>query len=133
MIKTALLASSLMLAGCAGSSAEPVRTAKSENQMTRLLAGKTAGKTRSCIPLRSADRQTIIDERTILYRASSKLVYRNDLPVSCAGLDDRSTLIHRTTLPSICSGEIFEYQDAGTGFTRGSCSFGEFTEYRTPR
>lgn len=131
-MKPALLLATAILAGCTGTAAEPVRTARAESRAADLLRGKVAGATRACIPLRSANRQTIIDERTILYRVSSTLVYRNELP-GCPGLDDRSTLIHRTTLPSLCSGEIFEYRDAGTGFTQGSCTFGEFTEYRTPR
>lgn len=132
MMRATILAAMLVLVGCTGGSAEPVRTARMETRMTELLRGKVAGRTRSCIPLRSADRQTIVDERTILYRVGSNLVYRNDLP-GCAGLDDRSTIIHRTTLPSLCEGEIFEYRDAGTNFPQGSCTFGPFTEYRTPR
>ena len=122
----------LLLVGCAAAP-EPVRTAKMESRLGELLRGKVAGATRSCIPLRSATRQTIIDERTILYRVNANRVYRSDLDPGCPGLDDRSTLIHRTTSNNLCSGEIFEYRDAGTQFARGSCTFGPFTEYRTAK
>ena len=123
----------ILLAGCsAGVATEPVRNAKAETRLNQLLAGKVAGRTQSCIPTREADRQTVIDERTILYRVSANKVYRNDIPGGCPGLDSRSTLIRRTTGSGLCSGEIFQVRDAGTGFDKGSCAFGEFTEYRRP-
>lgn len=129
-----LLAILLLLSACnAGVATEPVRSAKAETRASQWLNGKLAGATRSCIPTREADQQRIIDERTILFRANGNKVYRNDIPGGCNGLDERSTLIRRTISPDICSGEIFEVRDAGTGFTYGACSFGEFTEYRTPR
>ena len=128
-----LLALPLLLISCAAGAPEPVRTVKMETRLTELLRGKVAGATRSCIPLRTATRQTIIDDRTIIYRVSANQLFRSDLDPSCSGLDDRSTLIHRTTSNNLCSGEIFEYRDAGMSFPRGSCTFGPFTEYRTVR
>lgn len=123
----------LLLAGCStGVATEPVRSAKAETRLSQLLAGKVAVGTQSCIPNREADRQTIIDERTILFPVGRGRVYRNDIPGGCQGLSSQSTLIRRTTSSSLCGGEIFEVRDTGTGFSRGSCSFGDFTEYRTP-
>jgi hypothetical protein len=133
MTKTWLLVP-LLLAGCsAGVATEPVRNARAETRLNQLLAGKAAIRTQACISNREADRQTIIDERTILFPVSTGRVFRNEIPGGCPGLSSRSTLIRRTTGSSLCSGEIFEVRDAGTGFNRGSCSFGEFTEYRRPQ
>jgi len=133
MTKFSLLAP-ILLAGCsAGVATEPVRSAKAETRLSQLLAGKVAVGTQLCIPNRDANRQTVIDERTILYRVGTSKVYRNDIPGGCLGLDSRSTLIRRTTGSNLCGGEIFEVRDSGTGFSRGSCAFGDFTEYRTPR
>lgn len=125
----------LLLAGCgAAVASDSPREVRAQQRAERLLVGKTAGETRSCAPLRELNRQTIVDERTILYRVSSTKVWRNDIPGGCAGLDRNSTLIRRTINgTSICSGEIFEIRDSGTQFPRGSCSFGEFTEYRAAR
>ena len=39
-------------------------------------------------------------------------------------------IIRQSISANICSGEIFEVRDSGTGFSYGSCSYGEFTEYR---
>lgn len=134
MTAKTLLFVPLLLAGCGvGVATDPVRSAKAETRLTQMLAGKVAGATRSCISAREADRQTVIDERTILYRAGAGRVFRNDIPGGCPRLSPRSTLIRRSTSSNICSGEIFEVREAGTGISYGSCSFGDFTEYRRPR
>ncbi|HZF42873.1 MAG TPA: hypothetical protein VEZ48_05650 [Sphingomonadaceae bacterium] len=123
----------LLLAGCsAGVATEPVRNARAETRLTQLLAGKVAVGTQSCISQRDATRQTVIDERTILFPVSPGRVYRNEIPGGCPGLESGSTLIRRTTGPSLCSGEIFQVREAGTGFSNGACSFGSFNEYRRP-
>lgn len=109
---------------------EPMRDMRAETRLARLLDGKVAGRTMACINQRDAMDQRIIDERTIVYRVGRGRLYRNDIPGGCPRLDSRSTLIRRTTSPSICSGEIFEVRDAALGTSYGSCTFGEFTEYR---
>ena len=88
--------------------------------------------TRSCIARRDAERQEIIDESTIVYRPGNDRVIRGDIAPSCPGLDRNSTIIRRSISTDICAGEIFEVRDAGTQFPQGSCSYGDFTEYRTP-
>lgn len=130
-----LLALPLLLSACgANVAADPVRVAQAETRLGELLAGKTAGRVMTCLPRQYAERQTIIDERTIIFRpnAGRSRVYRSDLSPSCPGLDRYSTLIRRSTQTSICSGEIFEVRDSGTQFPQGSCTFGDFTEYRAP-
>lgn len=134
MNKMLLLVPLLLTASCSAVDATaPVRDAKAEARLDQLLAGKVAGPTRSCITHRDADRQEVIDERTIIYRVGRDLLYRNDISPSCAGLDRDSTLIRRSSSPSLCRGDIFQVRDSGTSFERGSCSLGEFTEYRTLR
>lgn len=126
----------LLLAGCGSAVAsDSPRDARSQQRVDQLLSGKTAVGTQSCAPLRELDRQTIVDDHTILYRVSATKVWRNDIPIGCTGLDRNSTLIRRSiSSTDICSGEIFEVRDSGTQFPLGACSFGEFTEFRsTPR
>lgn len=131
-MKTLFLLPLLAMSSCsAGVATEPVRSAKAETRLGELLSGKVAGRTQACINQRDANDQRIIDNSTILYRVGRDRVYRNDIPGGCPRLDSRSTLIRRTISPSICSGEIFEVRDSGTGMSYGSCSYGEFTEYRS--
>ena len=125
---------SLALAGCGvGVANDPVREARAQTEVGRLLAGKVAGPTRSCISRFEAREQRIIDERTIVFSSGRNRLYRADIPGGCTGLDDHSTIIRRSPTGTLCSGEIFEVRDSGTQFTRGSCAFGDFTEYRTRR
>jgi len=129
MIRTMIL-SILLLAGCsAGVATDTVRSVKAETRLGQILAGKVAGRTQSCISRLDAERQTVIDGRTIIYNGNRSRLYRTEI-ASCPALDNRSTLIRRSTSTGICSGEIFEVRDSGTGFSHGSCSYGDFTEYR---
>ncbi len=121
----------LLTAACSGQVATgPVRDARAEARLAQLLGGKVPGATRSCIGRRDAERQEIVDERTIIYRVSADRVIRGDIAPDCVGLDRNSTLIRISPSTNICAGEIFEVRDAGTQFPRGSCSYGDFTEYR---
>lgn len=129
MTKTLLLLP-LLLAGCsAGVATEPVRSAKAETRLGQLLAGKVAGRTQSCISRRDADQQTVIDDRTILFYTNRSRLFRSEI-ANCPRLGNRSTLIRQSISSNICSGEIFEVRDSGTGMSYGACTYGDFTEYR---
>lgn len=133
-MKILFLFSLLLTASCSAEVATaPVRDARSQARLDVLLGGKVAGATRSCISRRDAQQQEIVDANTIIYRTSNDRVIRGDHSPACVGMDRSSTLIRRSTSSDICSGEIFLVRDAGSGFDRGSCVYGEFTEYRTPR
>lgn len=130
-MKTLLILPLLAMTSCsAGVATEPVRSTKAETKLNQLLAGKVAGRTSSCINQRDATEQRIIDERTIIFRTGRNKLYRTEID-QCPRLDNRSTLIRQTTGTNICSGEIFEVRDSGTGMSYGACTFGDFTEYRT--
>lgn len=135
-MKQLLLALPLLLAACGANVAEDsVQTVKAQTRLDQLLAGKTPGRTNSCVSRIDSQRQTVIDERTILFRpaAGNSRVFRSDLSPACPRLDRNSTIIRRSTSSSICAGEIFEVRDSGTQFSYGSCTFGPFTEYRAPK
>ncbi len=123
----------LLLTACSAEVATaPVRDARAEARLAQLLGDKVQGATRSCISRRDAERQEIIDDSTIIYRPGNDRVIRGTMAPACTGLDRNSTLIRRSIGTDICAGEIFEVRDAGTQFPRGSCSYGDFTEYRRP-
>ena len=133
-MKMLLLIGLLATASCAaGDTAEPARTAKAEGRLDQFLAGKVASQPQSCITRREAERQEVVDDRTIIFRVSSNRVIRNDISPSCPGLDRQAAIIRVSPSTSICRGEIFEVRDLTSGISYGSCTFGDFTEYRTPR
>lgn len=128
-----LLVLPLLLSACGANMADdPVQTARAETRLGQFLAGKEPGRRSSCVSRINSQRQTIIDERTIMFSPSGgrNRVYRSDLPIACPRLDRNSTIIRSSTSSDICSGEIFEVRDSGTQFSYGSCTFGDFTEYR---
>lgn len=132
-MKHLILLPLLLAASCSAEVATaPVRDARAEARLATLLGDKVQGETRSCIARRDAERQEVIDETTIIYRSGSDRVIRGNIAPACTGLDRGSTMIRRSTSSDICAGEIFEVRDAGTQFPRGSCIYGDFTEYRTP-
>lgn len=132
-MKAAALLLPLLLAGCGVAvTTDPVAEAKAQTRLGQLLAGRIEVGTRQCIPARPIDRQTIIDDRAIFFRQGSNRLYRSSI-ADCPKLGPRSQIIRRTTGTSICRGEIFEVRDAGTGFSYGACTFGDFTEYRGSR
>lgn len=132
-MKLSYLLPLLLTASCSAEVATaPVRDARAEARLAQLLGDKVQGATRSCISRRDAERQEIIDDSTIIYRPGNDRVIRGTMAPACTGLDRNSTLIRRSIGTDICAGEIFEVRDAGTLFPRGSCSYGDFTEYSTP-
>jgi hypothetical protein len=97
----------------------------------KTLASKTAGAPQSCLSGRDAVGMNVYDG-TILFRVSSKLVYRNDLN-GCRMLHNDDII--QTNLygsDRLCRGDIFQILDRVSGFPHGSCTFGDFVPYRTP-
>lgn len=117
----------------AASEPAPALSARDQAKLDAALAGKTAGPPQSCIPLVQIRNTTYVGNRTILYRISSKLVYRNDPPGGCPGLREGSGLITSTPTGMLCSGDIAHVRDFVAGFSTGACALGDFVPYRTPK
>lgn len=133
-MKTPLVLGLLLTALCiAVDTTAPARTAKAEARLDQLLAGKVARSPQLCITRQEAERQEVIDDRTIIFRPTPNRIIRNDISPSCRGLDRQVAMVRISPGTSLCRGEIFELRDLSTGIDLGSCTFGEFTEYRTPR
>lgn len=101
--------------------------------MDSWLGDKQAGEPRSCIPSQQIRATYYVGDRTILYRVSSNLIYRNDPPGGCPGLNSSSALITQTPTTQLCRGDIARVRDFGLGFSSGSCALGDFVPYRTVR
>ena len=128
--RSLLLAPLLALAACAADGPAPdfERTAQDQERLDQRLVGLASTGRVSCVPAFEAREQRIIDERTILFYTGRNRVYRTEIE-NCPRLDRRSTIIRRSTVPSICRNEIFEVRDSGTQFSYGSCTFGDFERF----
>ncbi len=73
----------------------------------------------------------IIDDNTVVFRDSPSRVYRNDFRgYGCQNLGSgHYTLVTRSSGPGLCSGDIAQVVDLGSGINVGSCVLGEFVPY----
>ena len=101
--------------------------------MDQWLGDKQAGPPVSCIPQRQIRSTHYVGDRTILYKVSNTLVYRNDPAGGCPGLNSSAALITRTPTGQLCRGDIAHVRDFGLGFSSGSCALSEFVPYRRVR
>lgn len=128
----AILAAPLALGACTANPAElqraADRNARLQNDVEQRLAGFTPGNPVACIPsvrLRSSRNYG----GTILYEASSNLIYRNDTNGTCGnGVDD--ILVTRTPGPQLCSGDIVRTVNRSAQIETGGCGLGMFVPYR---
>ncbi|MCC2602095.1 hypothetical protein [Sphingopyxis yananensis] len=129
--------SAALLAGCTPPTtslddAAPF-TPKQLRLVERELGGKVAGEPQKCLPS-SRNFDTIrVSDTMLIYRASGKLVYRNDLRGSCPGLArDSDVMVVRQFGSQSCAGDFFHLVDRSSGIRGPTCILGEFTPYRRP-
>lgn len=131
-MRTWMLLASVMLAGCAGSYEPPRLTEKQTAELEAALADKAPGEKVSCVSRQPSTSLRAISGSVLLYRVSSRLVYRNDLIGACPGLTRGDTLIIRTFGSQYCRGDILTSANLSVGMPTGSCVLGDFTPYRSP-
>ena len=123
----------LGIAACA--TTEPVQpmapSPQAQAELARLIDGRVAGPTVTCVPDYPTDQFYTIDENTVVIRTGGA-VYVNNLNGPCdrAGLTGYAIRTRRPGGAGICSGEIVEVVDTATGTMVGSCSLGQFVTYR---
>jgi hypothetical protein len=132
-----LLLAGGLLASCTTAPPQaPIRTANKQLELQQLLNGKVAQAPISCLPhFRSGDMR-VIDEQTIAFRDGSHRVYVAHMPGGgCNDLDAGHTALVTKQFGSadLCRGDIARVVDTLNGFTVGSCVFGDFTPYVSPR
>lgn len=106
------------------------RTVRPDTLLQQQLGNKVAGSPQSCIMAREANNMRTIDERTILFRVSSNLVYRNDLVGDCPIRGTSRRLERRSPSTSLCRNESLRVIDNNSGVYYGSCGLGDFVPYR---
>lgn len=129
----ALLLPLLTLAGCASAPAEPPRlTEKQAEKLARELDGRVPGEKVACITRFGGSDMTVISDQVLLYRVSSRLIYKNELSGRCSGLSRGDTLITHSSTGQLCRGDIARVAHLPSGMTTGSCALGDFIPYRKP-
>lgn len=117
----------LATAGCTVDQAKIAKIQESEaSELTRELAGRTAGKPADCIPTTSLSGPHIIGN-TLLYSEFGR-VWRTDL-AACPGLRNDSVLIIQQVGARICRRDRFTVLDRGQSIPGSTCLMGRFTPY----
>jgi len=118
------------LAGCSAPVAQPAPTPEASAQLTRELAGRTAGAPIRCLPRYGSTDVQVIDDWTVLFRQGGT-VYVQHPPGGCSGIgSNRNTMVSRIWgNGQVCSGDIQHLVDLSTGIGGGSCVFGPFIPY----
>ncbi len=112
----------LFLAACASGSA-------SEADLSRELAGRTAGEAEECVPGSSAGSLVARDSQTLVYRDGDTL-WVNRLEAACPGLRPTSTLIVDLHGSQYCRGDRFRTVEPGGSIPGPTCLLGRFTPWR---
>jgi hypothetical protein len=110
----------------------PSQFERDQRRMAQLLDGKVPGPPQGCIQNYEADRMSTIGDDIILFRTSSSLVYRNDIPGGCPMSGSSRRLQRRTIGGNLCRGEPMQVIDNQTGAFFGTCILGDFVPYRRP-
>lgn len=135
-LKLAALAFPLTLvAACSDVDSTPKPlTEKQSAVLMKQLDGKVAGKPVNCLSDFNTGNVIRVSDNILLYRISSRLVYKNTLRSSCPGLArDDDIIVSEQFGGQKCRGDIIRLVDRTSGITGGVCSLGEFTPYRAKK
>jgi hypothetical protein len=106
-------------------------SARSAERLGKALAGRTAGQPVGCISNMRGSDMTVIDDYTILFKEGGT-IYVQQPHGGCYGLGNGNySLVTRIAGSNrLCSGQIGELVDRVSGYSYGSCVFGDFVPYR---
>lgn len=96
------------------------------------LAGRIAGPAVDCIDLDRVQGPDIVDNRTILYRESSRRIWRTGPIGACGRMRSGDGLVVELYGRRICRNDHFRVRTPGT-LLGGVCRFSSFVPYDRPR
>lgn len=96
------------------------------------FAGRTMVATATCIDAFDRSNMRILDDRTIVYQAVGRRLWRNDLPERCPGLDRDPLLIVEQFGSQLCANDRFRAQDRLSNIPGPYCRLGKFTAWDKP-
>ncbi len=101
-------------------------------QLTKLLAGRVAGKPQNCLPFDRSQSSIIIPGKAIVYRVGSTL-WVNEPRSGASSLRDDDILVTRLYGTQLCSIDTVNLVDRASRFPRGFVILGQFTPYKRDR
>ena len=122
-----------LIAGCANTpptESQLRAQARDAAKLDEALAGYTPGKPVNCVENRDLRGPEAYGDHTLLFRASSKLIWRTDTSGSCEDVKRGDTLITHQYNSRLCKGDIARTANLQAGFQTGTCVIGEFVPYR---
>ncbi len=128
-----LVAGAAALAGCSAAVATQDRQSRSERELAEALAGRTAGPPTDCISVNDAEGPQVIDGRTLLYRRTGRVLWRNDLESECPSLRPFSTIVIEVHGSQVCRRDLFRTIESGSPIPGAYCQLGKFTPFTKPK
>lgn len=122
-------ASTLLAAGAAG--AQGRDRGDGEARLTKLIAGRTAGKPVSCIPAQISNRLQIIDRTAVVYDGGRTIYVAR--PRDPRTLDSDDILVINRFGSQLCKQDVIRTVDRNSGFMTGVVFLGDFVPYTTRR
>ena len=126
---------SLLIAGALASCATPPEphqpSVQAQQDLAKLLAGKTAGPRMSCLQNYDASDMQIIDGRTVAFKLGSRNVYLLHLSPGCEQLatGHYALLAKQFGGMGYCQGDIVHVFDTLSHLTVGSCGIDAIVPY----
>jgi hypothetical protein len=132
---TSLFLAGAVLVSCTTAPQPVTRDAGKQAELAQLLAGKVAQRPIACLPHSGAGDMRVIDDQTIAFRDGGRRTYVTQMTGPCSNLGSGGSALvtHQYGTADLCRGDIARVVDTINGMTIGSCSFGDFTPYVTPR
>jgi len=129
-----------VLAGCSANPTSaptpPAQNYEREQHLAQWLNGLApSGPRQDCLASYHQKEMTIVDNSTILFRDSPGHVWVQKTQSACSPLAGPGpyALLTRSTMSSLCSGDIAQVVETGSGMIVGSCVIGQFQPYSRPR
>ncbi|MBU6266048.1 MAG: hypothetical protein KGN34_00825 [Sphingomonadales bacterium] len=127
MIKTSTVLVSLVAALALGAPAVAKERLTGEQELAKLLEGRTAGKPTDCISLLSARNSTIIDKTAIVYDDGRTLWVNR--PNNADSLRSDDILVTKTSMSQLCRLDTVHLHDRSSHMWNGFVGLEKFVPY----
>ena len=122
------------LASCSTAPQPAGYSLSAQQHLQQLTSGKAAGGPVSCVPAYNSNDMSVIDGRTLAFRASSRTTYVAHLSQGCSllGSGGYALLTRQFGGSGLCRGDIAQVVNLSNQLTVGSCSIQEIVPYTSP-
>jgi hypothetical protein len=125
-----------LLVGCSATPPPPASNYERQQHLAQWLNGLApSGPPQDCLASYHQKEMTIVDNSTIVFRDGPGHVWVQKTQSACSPLAGPGpyALLTRSTVASLCSGDIAQVVETGSGMDVGSCVMGQFQPYSRPR